>query len=305
MLRSDPDVLIVGAGFTGAMIAHVLAESGHNVVVVEAARVASGSTQLSPGLLLADPADGERGQRNFEQLIVLARARGWTTAEATVALADAGTPDQPRLSAQGTQPGLWCQLHACTLDLLSHPRIFIREGLEISRLESDGHTVSALAEGYTLRARNCVVATGAYTGLLAPETRQQFDVVRCVAWQSRPTHTPIRVNTIDAGLPLCVDQGRMLIAQDSQGSVRIMAQQAVPSVTDPVEDIHRFLRRYLHELYDSTEAWHNGVTIRTSSGLPTVLPLAQFPGVIAALNGGSFAPTRACETAASVLAQLS
>jgi glycine/D-amino acid oxidase-like deaminating enzyme len=53
--RHDTDVVIVGAGMTGAMIAAVFAEAGVRVVVLESARAAEGSTAASTALLLQEP----------------------------------------------------------------------------------------------------------------------------------------------------------------------------------------------------------------------------------------------------------
>ena len=165
MSHRDADVLVIGAGFTGAMIANTLAQSGRRVAVVDAARVASGSTRLLPGVLTADPAAGEAGQQSYEHLAQLGHARGWDLVDATVTLASSGTADQPRLSALGSQPGLCGALDAIIHDLLSSPSIMVREGLEISGLDSepDHGTMCALADGYTLRAGECVLATGAFT----------------------------------------------------------------------------------------------------------------------------------------------
>lgn len=60
LLRSYPpldrdeaaDVAIVGAGITGALIAHALSTAGANVVVIDRRDVASGSTAATTGLLL-------------------------------------------------------------------------------------------------------------------------------------------------------------------------------------------------------------------------------------------------------------
>lgn len=50
--RQDTDVVIVGGGFTGAAIAHVFAEAGLGVSLVEGALVGRGSTGASTALLL-------------------------------------------------------------------------------------------------------------------------------------------------------------------------------------------------------------------------------------------------------------
>jgi glycine/D-amino acid oxidase-like deaminating enzyme len=51
----ETEVAIVGGGMTGAMVAQAFAEQGTRVIVVEAARVAQGSTAASTALLLQEP----------------------------------------------------------------------------------------------------------------------------------------------------------------------------------------------------------------------------------------------------------
>ena len=304
MSHTDADVLVIGAGFTGAMVAHALAGSGRRVAVVEAARVACGATQLLPCLLMADPDGGEACQRSYEKLAQLAALLAWHTRAVNVTYADSGSADQPRLTTQGDQPALCGDLGWLARALLTRPNISLREGLEISQLQSADGVVCALADGYTLRAPLCVIATGAFSGLLTPEFKQAFDVVRCAAWRSKPINTPVSINTIDAGLPLCIDNGRALIAQDTLGRVHMTMLQSTQSAVDPIEDIHRFLRRYMHEWYDHTEAWQNGVGLRTTTGAPVVVRLSQHPNVIAAINGGCFAPAWAGHVAQAVLGLL-
>ena len=45
------DVAVVGAGITGAMVAHRLSSDGHSVVVIDARDVCRGSTSASTALL--------------------------------------------------------------------------------------------------------------------------------------------------------------------------------------------------------------------------------------------------------------
>ena len=59
--RDEADVVVVGAGFTGALVAQVFAESGVSVVVLQRGRVGAGSTVASSALLLQEP-DRELGE---------------------------------------------------------------------------------------------------------------------------------------------------------------------------------------------------------------------------------------------------
>ena len=49
------DVVVIGGGLTGATAAYVLAAGGLNVILVEADRVASGSTAGSLGAIVPEP----------------------------------------------------------------------------------------------------------------------------------------------------------------------------------------------------------------------------------------------------------
>src|SRR5215218_6009745 len=51
----DTEIAIIGGGMTGAMIAQAFAAIGVGVVVVESARIGSGSTAASTALLLQEP----------------------------------------------------------------------------------------------------------------------------------------------------------------------------------------------------------------------------------------------------------
>lgn len=55
MSNADVDVLVVGAGLTGAMIAAQLAERGARVGVVDAQRVGHGATARALGVAAPDP----------------------------------------------------------------------------------------------------------------------------------------------------------------------------------------------------------------------------------------------------------
>ena len=54
------DLAIVGSGMTGAIVAQTFASSGISVAVLEANRVARGSTAASSALLLQEPVHEQR-----------------------------------------------------------------------------------------------------------------------------------------------------------------------------------------------------------------------------------------------------
>jgi glycine/D-amino acid oxidase-like deaminating enzyme len=53
--RQTADVVVIGGGLTGATAAYVLAAGGLDVILVEANRIASGSTAGSPGTIVPEP----------------------------------------------------------------------------------------------------------------------------------------------------------------------------------------------------------------------------------------------------------
>jgi glycine/D-amino acid oxidase-like deaminating enzyme len=70
------DVVIVGGGMTGALIACVFADAGVNITLLEAARVGRGSTSASSALLLQEP---DRGMGELARRYGLpASKRIWT-----------------------------------------------------------------------------------------------------------------------------------------------------------------------------------------------------------------------------------
>lgn len=58
--RSTADAVIIGGGLTGCAAAHVLASAGYDVVLLEADRLAGGSTAASLGAILPEPGAGFR-----------------------------------------------------------------------------------------------------------------------------------------------------------------------------------------------------------------------------------------------------
>ncbi len=68
----DTDVAIVGGGITGAIAAYVFAEAGVSVTLLEANRIASGSTAASTALLMQEP---DKDLRELSKRYGRARAR--------------------------------------------------------------------------------------------------------------------------------------------------------------------------------------------------------------------------------------
>ncbi len=306
----DADVLVIGAGLTGAMIAARLADDGARVAVVDALTVAAGATRLQPGLVSAHAATRDetlhiQTQRGAHLLVEQARAHGLDVIDVRATLLDSGSPDTPRYTVIGQQQAWLVDLAALTRELLRRAQIQVRDGLEVKAIEPDADHVDVLAEGHSLRVRRVVLATGAYLGLFTSRLPDGYAVVRCAAWQSQPQPGSVTALGVPGALPFIVDGGRMLVCQDATGAVRISnMQQPDAAPRDPVEDTHRFIRRHLHALYDLSAHWQHGVAVASTLGRPQVSALRNFPHVLIALNAEPFAPAWAPWLAEQVAGQI-
>jgi glycine/D-amino acid oxidase-like deaminating enzyme len=74
---SNPDVLVIGAGFAGAMIAANLAEQGAHVSVIDALHVAAGATRRALGLATPslNPAHVKETAQGVQRLTQIAALR--------------------------------------------------------------------------------------------------------------------------------------------------------------------------------------------------------------------------------------
>lgn len=335
--RTDADVIVIGAGLVGAMIARQLAQSSLRVIIVDALRPGEGATRRSIGLAAPslDPAltpDTLQGAhaiaaladelgvpyRQTRVLHLSESARGADALRAKAgALASAGLharwESSPLVVPNGFGGGL-SVAPAVTLDLRSlvaalltpqadHGRLTLLQDVHVHSLSNERGVMWALCDGFTLSARTIVLATNVYAGLLSAYVAESTHVARGVTWVSRPlahaSHGALRT------LPLCVDDGRLLASAESSGRLRISAWAwDSESARDPGEEIRRFIKDRAPELMDETEAWMTVATTAAFDHAPLVGKPDSGAAVVYAVAGGlhglAFAPSMAERAAALV-----
>jgi glycine/D-amino acid oxidase-like deaminating enzyme len=320
----ESQVLVVGAGLIGATIAHQLATRGQRVAVVDAQKAADGATKRALGL--ATPhlspehvADTVRGVDALSALAMQLRvpARAVRVLHLASKPADTDALREVYQTLRGGRPRLiWesrpdaipagysggivahnsilLDIPALVVQLLQHPRITLRENAEVQALEGQGGVLTALAQGYTVRARAIVLATNAYAGLLSPYLADAVQVVRGAVWTSRPLNREavIMERVLRAvPMPLLIDRTHLSVAQTLDSRLRINAWHWDHQTDyDPGQDIQRFLRAQLPELLDYTEAWQTGVMTVTRDSAPLVGKLAGNGTVLYALGAGMYGP---------------
>ena len=291
----DVDVLVIGAGLVGAVIASELSNRGLKVAVVDALEVASGATRFALGLVTPDlsPAHFPSTARGVELLVNLARRHGLTPsltsvlhvataprdASALRAQADALQSDSVKLSWE-TDPGIvpagfsgglclqncaLVDLTMLTVRLLRQSGLVFRPHFEIQSLDSGGGSVLVMSADNTVRAGSVVLATNAYSGLLSPYLADAVRVVRGVVWRSRPkSRSEVPLPTLIDGANLVVGQGaglRMYLAAwdwDGSHSAQLSAR------------VHDFLETRRPDLLNETESWSATQTTVTRDGAPLV-----------------------------------
>ncbi|MCW1967489.1 MAG: FAD-binding oxidoreductase [Anaerolineae bacterium] len=301
-------ILVIGAGLTGAMIAHRLANLGHSVAVFDAQTAAKGATRLTAGLVLADPSPDNNGDTTYgmDRLAQLAMSHqvGVRRMKASIAISDT-QPFATTIRIIDTQPALVMSLDTLARALLNHNNITLRENIEIQQIEQVDGRLNVLGNGYTVQADHVVLATGAYSGLLAPEISPFLDIGRSVTWISKPLDKKFNLT-----LPLIIENGKMSVAQTQDQRVRInvwhsaaeqnaiLAQQSenpdestsVNLVNAPNEDVRRFLRRFLREINNENESHQNGMVVSTRDNAPIVGNSDHIPGLIYAIPPHVYGP---------------
>lgn len=311
------DVLVIGAGFTGAIIAAHLAEQHARVGVVDAQRVGQAATRRALGLatVCPDPAHIDETRRGLDHLKRLTDQHGALIQSCGV-IHLATSPERRRALRQlvSTAPGAGLEwitqadllppgfdgglfardsalvdLEALLVRLLRHPRILVRQHAEVFRLEYVDGLTYALCRGITIAARCVVLATNAYVGLLSPYLADSVRGVRGAVWSSQPLQYATRDLPYTA-MPLLLDDARFALMPDKDGRLHGAAWlwRESDAGQDPSEALRRFLRRFSLGKPDQTSGWRTGVTTVTDDGAPRVGRLNVKGNVLYALGLGAY-----------------
>jgi D-hydroxyproline dehydrogenase subunit beta len=168
-----PDAIVVGAGICGASAAFYLRQHGLDVLLLDRAGVATGSTGLGEGnVLLSDKRPGPE-----YQLALVGRELGERFPEARVTAKGAlvlehGDGGRASESEPELAPGVRCRLEPGDLqvDAAGLTRAFAaavrcRSGADVVAVEPHG---VRLRSGERLACDHVVIATGAWAGELTP-----------------------------------------------------------------------------------------------------------------------------------------
>ncbi len=311
------DVLVIGAGLTGAMIAAHLADRNACVGVVDARQVGQGATRRALGLAIPSlhPTHIHETKYGLERLKHIAAQRGALLHSCSVvhlatsperqralqqlaeAVRDAGLEwtAQPDVLPPGFDGGLLVHDSALVdvdrllVHLLRRPNITVRQHAEVFRLERSGDMTYALCKDYTVAARCVVLATNAYVGLLSPYLADALRAARGAIWSSQPS-LAVATGQFHLGMPLLFDDARMALMQDRDGRVHGAAWlwNESDADRDPADELRRLLKRFGLGKPEQTSRWSMGVTTATDDGAPRVGRLDTEGQVLYALGLGAY-----------------
>ena len=318
MSNADTDVLIIGAGVTGAVIAASLAEAGLRVAVMEALNVGGGATRRALGLATLDPREAhfEDTARGLSLLKQLAERRG-VMMQSTPALHLGSTPEREaalraiasahsdshiewladvRGLPNGFASGLLAHdsavvdLDLLVMRLLQHPNITVRQQAEAFELQFHNGNTVALGLGYTVPARRVVLATNAYSGLLSPYLSESLRIARGMVFTSHPLNGRAHGEGLVAQLamPMIVNDASLMLTPARESRIKAAAWVWENSNADPYFMLRGFLRRLDGDLSQQAAQWNASVTTVTDDGAPLVGKLAGEGSVLYALGLGPF-----------------
>ncbi|MFC1466025.1 MAG: NAD(P)/FAD-dependent oxidoreductase [Candidatus Brachytrichaceae bacterium NZ_4S206] len=311
------DVLVIGAGLAGAMIAAHLADRNVHVGIVDAQRVGQAATRRALGLATLSPhrAHIQETKYGLERLKRLTTQHGAllqscsvihlaTDPERRRALRQLVevAPDaslewttQPDLLPPGFDGGLLVHDSALVdidlllVRLLRHPNIAIRQYAEVFRLESVGDVTYALCKDLTIAARCVVLAANAYVGLLSPYLADSVRGARGAVWSSQPLHAGAPGYPY-TGMPLLFDDAQFALMPGRDGKLHGAAWlwRERDADKDPSEVLRRFLKRFGLGKPEQTSEWSTGVTTTTDDGAPRVGRLDVEGNMLYALGLGAY-----------------
>ena len=314
MSNADKDVLIIGAGVTGAVIAATLAEAGMKVALLDATSVGGGATRRAMGIATLDPREAHVAEtaHGLALLKQLAQRRGAllhttpalhlaTSPEREAALREVASAhnasqlewiaDASRLP-QGFAGGLLAHdsalvdLDLLLMRLLQHPNIIVRQEVEVFDLQFIHDGTVVMGRGYTVHARRVVLATNAYAGLLSPYLSESVRIARGMTFTSHPLNGAAQ--SILHALPILVNDAGLMLAPARESRIKAAAWSWQETETDPYFMLRAFLRRLDGDLSQQAAEWRAGVTTVTDDGAPLVGQLAGEGNVTYALGLGPF-----------------
>lgn len=318
-MNSAPlDVLVIGAGLTGAVVAAHLAERGARVAVVDALQAGAGATRRAMGLATICPnaahlAETSRGLDMFKHLA--ARAGVLLNSCSTLHLASTparaaelralatdrrdGAPiewtERGELLLPGYSGGLIAH-NSAQLDLAAfiqalfrHRAIQVREHTEVTRIEARDGAVFALCRSCTIIAARVVLATNACVGTLSPYLAESLRPARGTTWASRPMR---EAGPPSYPMPIVIDDGARILMSGADARLQAAAWSwgGTQQDEDPSAQLNAFLRRVRGGLLDQTEQWVTGITTTTDDGAPLVGRLDGDGAVLYALGLGPYGP---------------
>jgi glycine/D-amino acid oxidase-like deaminating enzyme len=322
--KQNDEIVVIGAGLIGALIAHTLASRGRQVAVLEAQRAGQGATAHAVGLVTPQLTQAALPGtlHGVDEMTTLSMQLGMVPRSCRVlhlATAQVGVDalqmfctsyggDRPKMVWE-TQPGglpagftaglvvhysVLLDVAALTKKLLLHPAITVRENAEVHALDYHAGKLVVLAHGYTLRCAALVLATNAYAGLLSPYLADAVQTARGYSWTSRQLNDqPALMDRVQkvVPVPLVIDDGQMIVSQTPDDRLRINAWRTTDDEgADPAEDVLRFLHEHLPELLNYTQDHRSGVTTVARDGAPLIGKLVGDGAVFYALGAGVYGP---------------
>jgi glycine/D-amino acid oxidase-like deaminating enzyme len=318
MSNADMDVLVIGAGVTGAVIASTLADAGMRVAVIEALSVGSGATRRALGVATLDPREAHVAEtaRGLSLLKQMAERKGVMT-QSTPALHLGTTPEREAALRQvasahsdshlewlsdtrrlpdGFAGGLLAHdsamidLDLLVMRLLQHPNITVRQQAEAFELQSRTEKTYVQCQGYTVPAARVVLATNAYSGLLSPYLSESVRIARGMVFTSHPLNGDAKGGPAAAqySMPMLVNDASLMLAPARESRIKAAAWMWEDGTADPYFVLRAFLRRLDGDLSQQAAQWNAGVTTATDDGAPLVGKLAGDGNVMYALGLGPF-----------------
>ncbi|PJF47377.1 MAG: hypothetical protein CUN48_09025 [Candidatus Thermofonsia Clade 3 bacterium] len=313
-----PDVLVIGAGLTGAMIAAQFAERNARVGVVDARRVGQGATRRALGLATLSPhmahiQETKHGLQHLKRLAAQHGALLQSCSALHLATAPEGERALQQLAEAAPDAGLeWTtqrdllppgfsggllvhdsalvDIDRLLVRLLRHPNIAIRQHAEVLRLERSDRATYALCKDLTIKAHCVVLATNVYVGLLSPYLADSVRGARGAIWSSQPLRDTGTLGHPYTGMPLLFDdaQWALMPGKDGEWHSAVWLWRERDADKDPSEVLRRFLRRFDLGKPEQTRRWITGVTTTTDDGAPRVGRLDVEGNLLYALGLGAY-----------------